>query len=96
MPATQRMILNAVARPDVGKASGTFAMLRYLGGIFGVALLVTVFDRTGGLTSSQAFSAGFGPAMWTAAAFSFLAASAGIMATEPAARLTATVRLGRL
>jgi MFS family permease len=96
MPATQRMILNAVARPDVGKASGTFTMLRYLGGIFGVALLVTVFDRTGGLTSPQAFSAGFGPAMWTAAAFSFLAAAAGSLATKPAARLAPAVRLGQL
>jgi hypothetical protein len=45
------MIMNAVARPDVGKASGTFAMARYLGGIFGIAVLVTIFDRTGGLAS---------------------------------------------
>jgi MFS family permease len=96
MPSSQRMILNAVARPDVGKASGTFTMLRYLGGIFGVAVLVTVFDRSGGLTSPQAFSAGFGPAMWGAAAFSFLAAVSGLVATQPVVQLEGTPNLGRL
>jgi len=96
MPSSQRMILNAVARPDVGKASGTFTMLRYLGGIFGVAVLVTVFDRTGGLTSSQAFSAGFGPAMWGAAAISFLAAATGLVATQPVVHLEAAPNLGQL
>jgi len=96
MPSSQRMILNSVARPDVGKASGTFTMLRYLGAIFGVAVLVTVFDRTGGLTSPQAFSAGFGPAMWGAAAFSFLAAAAGVVATQPVVHLEAAPNLGPL
>lgn len=93
MPSSQRLILNAAARADVGKASGTFTMLRYLGGIFGVAVLVTVFDRTGGLTSPQAFSAGFTPAMWAAAAFAFAGAVVAFAGTEPSAELErATLR----
>jgi EmrB/QacA subfamily drug resistance transporter len=93
IPSSQRLILNAVARTDVGKASGTFTMLRYLGGIFGVAVLVTVFDRTGGLSSPQAFSAGFGPAMWAAAAFALGGAVVAFAATEPAAAVEgATLR----
>jgi EmrB/QacA subfamily drug resistance transporter len=94
IPSTQRMVLNAVARPDVGKASGAFMMLKYLGGIFGIALLVAVFDRTGGLTSPQTFAAGFGPALWVAAAFSFVGAATGLAATEPSARLETAANLG--
>jgi MFS family permease len=95
MPATQRMIMNAVARPDVGKASGTFAMARYLGGIFGIAVLVTVFDRTGGLVSPAAFTAGFVPAMWAAAAFALAGALTALAATEPRPIVTPSLSRGR-
>jgi EmrB/QacA subfamily drug resistance transporter len=95
MPATQRMIMNAVARPDVGKASGTFAMARYLGGIFGIAVLVTVFDRTGGLASPGAFTAGFVPAMWAAAAFALAGALTALAATEPRPIVTPSLSRGR-
>jgi EmrB/QacA subfamily drug resistance transporter len=89
IPSVQRLILNSVARPDVGKASGTFSMLRYLGGIFGVAVLVTVFDRTGGLASPQAFNAGFVPAMWAAAAFSVAGAVVAFAAGDRSPARTA-------
>jgi EmrB/QacA subfamily drug resistance transporter len=95
MPSTQRMIMNAVARPDVGKASGTFAMARYLGGIFGIAVLVTVFDRTGGLASPAAFTAGFVPAMWAASAFALAGAFTALAATEPKPIVTPSFSRGR-
>ena len=87
--------MNAVARPDVGKASGTFAMARYLGGIFGIAVLVTVFDRTGGLVSPAAFTAGFVPAMWAAAAFALAGALTALAATEPRPIVTPSLSRGR-
>lgn len=78
MPATQRAVLNAVAPADVGKASGTYSMLRFLGAIFGVALAVTAFGHAGALTSPQTFSAGFAAATGGAAILSLLGAVAGM------------------
>src|SRR5262249_50786811 len=34
MPAAQNAVLSAVAPAEIGKASGTFNMLRFLGGVF--------------------------------------------------------------
>jgi hypothetical protein len=51
----------SVASAELGKASGTFNMLRFLGGVFGVAILVAVFASAGSYGSGQAFSHGFGP-----------------------------------
>lgn len=76
MPAAQNAVLGAVAPADIGKASGTFNMFRYLGGMFGIALLVEVFARAGNLASPWAFSQGFAQAMGVAAALSLLAALA--------------------
>ncbi|CAN7344974.1 MFS transporter [Variovorax sp. LjRoot290] len=76
MPAAQNAVLSAVAPVEIGKASGTFNMFRYLGGMFGIALLVEVFARAGNLASPPAFSLGFTQAMGVAAALSLLAAFA--------------------
>jgi hypothetical protein len=59
MPAAQNAVINAVAASEIGKASGAFNMFRFLGGAFGIAILVAVFDHVGGLSSPQAFSSGF-------------------------------------
>ena len=42
MPAAQNAVLSSVASADIGKASGIFNMLRYFGGVFGVAILVAI------------------------------------------------------
>ena len=62
MPAAQNSVLGSVAPYEIGKASGTFNMLRQLGGVFGVAVLVAVFARNGGYASARTFIDGFGPA----------------------------------
>jgi MFS family permease len=77
MPAAQNAVMGAVAPGEIGKASGTFNMARFLGGVFGVAVQVAVFAAIGGFGSPLAFSAGFVPAISVAAAMSFLAAIAG-------------------
>jgi MFS family permease len=78
MPAAQNAVLSSVTASEIGKASGTFNMLRYLGGVFGIAVLVAVFAQTGDVRSPQAFAAGFASVMGTAAALSLVAAIAGL------------------
>jgi predicted MFS family arabinose efflux permease len=87
MPAAQSVVMNAVGPEAIGKASGTFNMVRQLGGVFGIAIGVAVFAGAGGYGSAQAFSDGFAPALAVSAALSLAGAVAG--ATLPGRR-TAT------
>jgi EmrB/QacA subfamily drug resistance transporter len=60
--------LLAVVRPDqAGQASGTNNAIREVGGVFGVAVLSTIFAGSGGFGSAQAFIDGFVPAVWVGA-----------------------------
>jgi EmrB/QacA subfamily drug resistance transporter len=79
MPAAQNAVLSAVKATEIGKASGTYNMLRFLGGAFGVALSGTVFAATGGFASPELFSAGYSSALGAAAALSLAAAAAGLL-----------------
>jgi EmrB/QacA subfamily drug resistance transporter len=78
MPAAQNAVISAVAAAEIGKASGAFNMFRFLGGAFGIATVVAVFDQAGGLTSPQAFSSGFAATVGVAAALSAAGAMAGL------------------
>ncbi len=78
MPALQNAVVGAVAPGSLGKASGTFNMLRQLGGVFGIAVLVAVFTGAGGYGSAQLFSDGFTSAIGVAAALSLLGAVASV------------------
>jgi EmrB/QacA subfamily drug resistance transporter len=96
MPAAQNAVMSAVARSEIGKASGTFNTVRYLGGAFGLAVAAAVFAAAGGfaptegLSPAQAFGAGFGPAVGVSAGLSLLAALAGL--GLPGRRAPAPVR----
>jgi EmrB/QacA subfamily drug resistance transporter len=87
MPAAQNAVLSSVAQTEIGKASGTFNTLRFLGGVYGIALAVAVFASYGNFGSPQAFSAGFAPAIGIAAVLSLLGAVAGMW--QPARRTAA-------
>jgi EmrB/QacA subfamily drug resistance transporter len=78
MPAAQNAVMSSVAVAEMGKASGVFNMGRFLGGMFGIAALVTVFSARGSVDTPAAFSAGFAAAMLLAAALSMLGAVAGM------------------
>jgi MFS family permease len=80
LPAAQSSVLSHVAPQHIGEASGTFTMLRQLGGAFGVALAVAVFAGTGSYASAQAFSDGFGPALGICAGLAAAGAAAGLLA----------------
>jgi len=77
MPAAQNAVLSSVAVTEMGKASGVFNMGRFLGGMFGVALLVAVFSAHGATDTRAHFAGGFAAAMIVAATLSVLAALAG-------------------
>jgi hypothetical protein len=77
MPAVQNAVLGSVNVVEIGKASGVFNMGRFLGGMFGIALLVAAFSANGAADSPARFSAGFTAAMAVAAALSLLGALAG-------------------
>jgi EmrB/QacA subfamily drug resistance transporter len=77
MPAVQNAVLSSVAVAEIGKASGVFNMGRFLGGVFGVALLVSVFSASGATHSAANFSLGFAAAMAAAAGLSLCGALAG-------------------
>jgi EmrB/QacA subfamily drug resistance transporter len=78
MPALQNAVVSSVAPESIGKASGTFNMLRQLGGVFGIATLVAVFTGAGSYASAQTFSDGFTAAVGVAAALSLLGAVASL------------------
>ena len=78
IPAVTRAVVGAVPRDDIGKASGSFSMMRQLGGAFGVAILAAVFAAAGGYGSPASFSAGFQAALAAAAGLSVAAAVAGL------------------
>jgi EmrB/QacA subfamily drug resistance transporter len=91
MPAAQNAVLSSVAQTEIGKASGTFNMLRFLGGVSGIAIAVAVFAGNGNFGSPQAFSAGFAPAIGIAAVLSLLGAVAGMW--QPAQRAAALAQV---
>jgi EmrB/QacA subfamily drug resistance transporter len=87
MPAAQNAVVSAVATSEIGKASGTFSMLRQLGGAFGVAILAAVFAGLGGFRSAQVFSNGFAAALLAAAALSLIGAITGMALPSRQARV---------
>jgi EmrB/QacA subfamily drug resistance transporter len=78
MPAAQNAVLSSVAVTEMGKASGVFNMGRFLGGMFGIALLVAVFSANGAVDTPAHFSAGFAVAMMVAAVLSMCGALVGL------------------
>jgi EmrB/QacA subfamily drug resistance transporter len=94
LPTTAAAALGAVARSDVGKASGTNTTLQRFGGAFGVAIVTAVFTAHGHLGTASSYDAGFRPALAAAAALSLAGAVAALAipvrrrAARPAAVIT--------
>jgi MFS family permease len=79
MPALQTAVLSEMPPSDIGKASGAFIMLRFLGGMIGIALMVAAFSAKGSVASPQDFTAGFIPAIGVSALLSLLGASTALL-----------------
>ncbi len=69
-PTVANEVMASVAPDQTGIASGTNSALRELGGVFGIAVLASVFSRPGVYSSPDTFVAGFRSALWIAVAFS--------------------------
>ncbi|MCW2911943.1 MAG: drug resistance transporter, EmrB/QacA subfamily [Actinomycetia bacterium] len=91
IPTVQNAVIGAVPPQAIGKASGTSNTLRQLGGVFGIALAIAVFTRTGDFTSPAGFTDGFSPALLVTAALSLLGAVAAVLV--PARRTHSTQSL---
>jgi EmrB/QacA subfamily drug resistance transporter len=83
-PTVANAIMGSVPLRQAGVASGINSAMRELGGVFGVAVLASVFASHGGYGGAHAFIHGFAPAVWVAVGLSSL----GIIA----ATLTGTRR----
>ena len=68
------VVLGAVPLEDEGKASGINNALRELGGVFGIAVLASVFSHYGSFASPQDYVDGLLPAVWIGAAVIAVAA----------------------
>ena len=61
------VVLSAVRPEEEGQASGANNAIRELGGVFGVAVLASIFSHYGGYGSGRAFVDGLNPAIWVGA-----------------------------
>jgi MFS family permease len=88
---TANLVLSSVHPDEEGRASGANNTIREIGGVFGVAVLASVFAANGSYATPQAFVDGMVPAVWVGAA---AVAIASIVALAvPGRRLLAGMHL---
>jgi MFS family permease len=90
-PTVANEVVASVPREEVGIAAGTNSALRELGGVFGVAVLASVFTRRGVYASPQTFVDGFVPALWVGAAFSAVGVVMALLGVRRRAPSTETL-----
>jgi MFS family permease len=73
------VVLAAVRPEEEGQASGAQNAIRELGGVFGVAVLASVWSHYWSYSSGQAFVDGMLPALWIGAVVVLLGAVAAFM-----------------
>ncbi len=74
LPTTAMASVSAVPPADMGKASGVNSTLQRFGGVFGVAVVSTVFAANGHLGDPATVTAGFRPALAVSAGLSLVGA----------------------
>lgn len=83
------VVLSTVRPAEEGQASGANNAIRELGGVFGVAVLASLFASSGGYESGTAFVNGMNTAVWLGAAIvamgAVLALSIGVRRRQPQA-----------
>ena len=85
--ASANVVLGAVRPEEEGQASGANNAIRELGGVFGVAVLASVFSHYGGYQSGASFVDGLTPAVWIGAALVGVGALAALAIQETLNRL---------
>jgi EmrB/QacA subfamily drug resistance transporter len=77
------LVLSAVRPAEEGQASGANNAIRELGGVFGVAVLASVFAHYGGYGSGESFVDGMTPAVYIGAVIVALGAVAAFAIKRP-------------
>jgi EmrB/QacA subfamily drug resistance transporter len=85
------VVLAAVRPEEEGKASGAQNAIRELGGVFGVAVLASVWSHYGSYSTGQSFVDGMVPALWIGAVVVVLGAVAAFMIPSRKRAVEATV-----
>jgi MFS family permease len=73
------VVLAAVRKEEEGQASGAQNAIRELGGVFGVAVLATVWSQYGSYETGPSFVDGMLPALWIGAAVVLVGALAAFL-----------------
>src|SRR5881227_3744532 len=73
------VVLAAVHKEEEGQASGAQNAIRELGGVFGVAVLASVWSQYGSYRTGASFVDGMTPAIWVGAAIVLLGAVAAFL-----------------
>jgi EmrB/QacA subfamily drug resistance transporter len=87
------VILSSVRPVEEGQASGANNAIRELGGVFGVAVLASIFAAHGGYESAQTFTDGMTTAVWVGAAV--VAAGALVALLIPTRRRPTPAEIGQ-
>jgi EmrB/QacA subfamily drug resistance transporter len=82
-------VLGSVRPEQEGIASGANNAIRELGGVFGIAILASVFSSTGSYTSPVAFAHGLDAAVWAGTGIVAVAAAAAVVIPRRRARRAA-------
>jgi EmrB/QacA subfamily drug resistance transporter len=77
------VVLSAVEPEEQGQASGANNAIRELGGVFGVAVLASVFSSYGGYRTPDTFVSGMNAAVWIGAGVVLLGAVAAFAIGKP-------------
>jgi EmrB/QacA subfamily drug resistance transporter len=75
------VVLGSVRKEEEGQASGATNAIRELGGVFGVAILATIFSSYGGYGTGRTFVHGLTPAIWVGASIVLVGALAAFAIT---------------
>jgi len=79
-------VLGSVRPDQEGIASGANNAIRELGGVFGIAVLASVFSSVGGYSSPASFAHGLDAAVWVGAGIVAAAAAAAVVIPRRRAR----------
>src|SRR5207244_6183949 len=72
------VVLSSVKPDEEGQASGANNAIRELGGVFGVAVLASLFSHYGGYQTGASFVHGVTPALYVGAAIVAIGAAAAL------------------
>src|SRR3954451_6230267 len=89
------VVLSSVTPEEEGQASGANNAIRELGGVFGVAVLASIFSRYGGYDSGSSFVDGVHPALYVGAAIVGIGAGAAMFIPRRNRRAAVASRVPR-